>query len=194
MDINKPEGEVFVQACREADQKFLQTAEGQAMINAAIAHIKTQLPERDYSKPQPNMGVDAFTLVMDLNSQLNAIKADRDEWKQQHENLLSVRQSDLEVITALRTQLASAQAEKAELIATILERGKEYRELASDFANVEAEKAELVKRCAAIAKDRRVTNNYEYFNKYAFHTADEAILAILEKDKLQSTDASPLDK
>lgn len=38
--------------------------------------------------------------------QIAELKADRDEWKQQHENLLSVRQSDLKVITELRTKLA----------------------------------------------------------------------------------------
>jgi hypothetical protein len=104
--VNQKNGEVFVQACRENDVKFLQSPEGQEMLTKALAHIKSQLPERDYSKPIPNMGVDAYTLITDLNKTIQDLTADRDEWKQQHENLLSVREADLQAITSLRQQLA----------------------------------------------------------------------------------------
>jgi hypothetical protein len=40
-----------------------------------------------------------------LASPIAELINDRDEWKQQHENLLSVRESDLQVITSLRQQL-----------------------------------------------------------------------------------------
>jgi hypothetical protein len=103
--INRDDEKVFVQACRESDVKFLQSPEGQEMLNKALAHIKSQLPERDYSKPIPNMGKDAYSLIMDLNKTIAELTADRDEWKQQHQNLLSVRESDLQVITSLRQQL-----------------------------------------------------------------------------------------
>jgi hypothetical protein len=66
--INKDDEKVFVQACRESDVKFLQSPEGQEMLNKALAHIKSQFPERDYSKPIPNMGKDAYSLIMDLNN------------------------------------------------------------------------------------------------------------------------------
>jgi hypothetical protein len=44
------------------------------------------------------------------------LRADRDEWRTQHENLLSVRQSDLQIVVQLRAELAHEQtrAEKAE--------------------------------------------------------------------------------
>ena len=40
---------------------------------------------------------------------------DRDEWRTQHENLLSVRQSDLEALTALSQRIAELEAENARL-------------------------------------------------------------------------------
>jgi len=41
--------------------------------------------------------------------------ADRNEWKQQHENLLSVRQSDLQVVEQLQSQVEQLQADNARL-------------------------------------------------------------------------------
>jgi len=42
--------------------------------------------------------------------------ADRNEWKQQHENLLSVRQSDLQVIAKLEERIRVADAEEPKLL------------------------------------------------------------------------------
>ena len=46
-----------------------------------------------------------------LASPIKDVIADRDEWKAQHENLLSVRQSDLAVVDQLTQDLATSQAQ-----------------------------------------------------------------------------------
>lgn len=45
-----------------------------------------------------------------LEAEVEALRADRDEWRQQHENLLAVRQQDLAVIQKLKED-KQAQAE-----------------------------------------------------------------------------------
>jgi hypothetical protein len=69
---------------------------------------------------------DHFAEVVGRWLAIKAIIADRNEWKEQHENLLSVRQSDLTTLTtALTTALTDADTRPPtdEAIATLQARG-----------------------------------------------------------------------
>ena len=51
---------------------------------------------------------------------IEQVESDRDEWKLQHENLLSVRQSDLQVIAKLESKLSAVRLERGNKVALLL--------------------------------------------------------------------------
>ena len=70
----------------------------------------------------PNTRSECQQQKTELIHLLSAAQEDRDEWKRQHENLLSVRQSDLQIIEPLRERITRLEAEIAELRAKLDEK------------------------------------------------------------------------
>lgn len=115
---------------------------------------------------------------------IEALTKDRDEWKQQHENLLSVREADLKV-------LAQAQAEKAELEKQIEnfkayqahERSLAQQKFMPEILQLQQEKEQLVRQCAEIAHEYNRSGKQAWLDKYGDVRLVDAMMTLLPKDE-----------